>query len=233
MTGRKRALIFSVLCMCVASSCSPAGSEKSPPSVGAASSKPPMTCEKLLGEEGLDWIRNNGGREIGISVDERTAVAVDQFKRVAGQWRPGEDNTLPGQQLCRFVVKNQAARGQSLSISYGPSVSELNQPWQDTGSPGESAVTIPVNSDVRLGIRHSEEYGKWYIVRIRCRVSGSAEGQETQVPLEGSFRDTLMKYTKDEEYLRHLLYSARVMVDEVGCENKPVVPVDPPAVPKV
>ncbi|MGW0929324.1 hypothetical protein [Streptomyces sp. NPDC002644] len=213
------------------SSCSPEGVDRPASSAGTANSAPPETCEKLLGEEGLAWVRDAGAGRTGITIDEPTADAVDRFRRIAKEWRPSADGTLSTLELCRFVRKDQVPHRDAFSIEFGPSISELHQSWI-AGEPIDSVENLPVNDDVRLGVLRSKALGDQYVVRVGCRIPGTVEGQETQVPLEGLFRDELLQDTTDEEHLRHLLHAARVMVDEVGCENGPVLPADPPPVPK-
>ncbi|MFF3244371.1 hypothetical protein ACFYWY_11720 [Streptomyces sp. NPDC002870] len=64
---------------------------------------------------------------------------------------------------------------------------------------------------------------------IKCKIPGTPAKQESGVPIEGSMSDTLTGDTSARTHFTHLPHSARVVAKSFGCQNKPVVPFEPPA----
>ncbi len=64
---------------------------------------------------------------------------------------------------------------------------------------------------------------------MACRIPGADPGQLEGAPLKGELEDSLTNEGSARVHLSHLLHSTRLLVEALGCTNKPVVPAEPPA----
>ncbi|GGP66801.1 hypothetical protein GCM10010247_44550 [Streptomyces calvus] len=89
------------------------------------------TCEKLLGEAGVEWVRKNTVGETGVSPDsDALESAKSLFHKQARSSKPSTEEvpTFSNSELCQ-VVKTGAPSGESLSIRYGASVVPFDHPF--------------------------------------------------------------------------------------------------------
>ncbi|BFO15823.1 hypothetical protein SHKM778_22110 [Streptomyces sp. KM77-8] len=85
------------------------------------------------------------------------------------------------------------------------------------------------NEDVKLDLTKDFKGVTHYGVYVRCKIPGTPLEQENITPLAGVLTDTLTEGTSEATRITHLLHSTRVMVDSLGCENKPSIPSRPPS----
>ncbi|MEU7568462.1 hypothetical protein AB0A99_21135 [Streptomyces fradiae] len=103
-------------------------------------------------------------------------------------------------------------------------------------APGRGSL-VRVNSDVVLtsswrppveGLPGAVGRGE-YAVYVACRIPGTDPGQLEGAPLKGELEDSLTNESSARIHYTHLLHSTRLLVEALGCTNKPVVPAEPPA----
>ncbi|GAA3193214.1 hypothetical protein GCM10010451_49070 [Streptomyces virens] len=184
------------------------------------------TCEKLLGEAGVEWVKNNTVGETGVSPDSDTLESAKSlFHKQARSWKPSTEEvpTFSNSELCQ-VVKTGSPSGESLSIRYGASVVPFDHPF-DQDSPSIPARTVtPINTDVKLVHgKDSKEKSKYYVY-VRCQVEGASTAQRDEVPLEGVMTDSLTEKEAVDAHLKYLLQSARAVTRGFQCQNAPKVP---------
>lgn len=188
------------------------------------------TCRELLGSAGMNWLEERTGgpgkARMKSNIDLKKARSL--FYEQVGNWDPDSTGTpsFAEADVCRASMDVNDP-GKELAIEYGPSILAFDVPFPDSGKEGKPTVT-PVNSDVRL-IRRPFDDEVRYFVFIKCKIPGTPAKQENGVPIEGSMSDTLTGDTSARTHFTHLLHSARVVAKSFGCQNKPVVPFEPPA----
>ncbi|MCX4823653.1 hypothetical protein OG883_28020 [Streptomyces sp. NBC_01142] len=192
------------------------------------------TCNELLGDAGLKWLEDRTGGKARLKVEDDLKSARSQFYRQVENWGP-EDTGVPTFQratvcLARTDVTDMRKQ---LEIRYGPSYSSFDTAFGEPSTTGEKAIETVVNSDVKL-VHGKETRGMFkgrvhYRVYVKCKIPGTPARQENEIPIEGELADTLTGDTGARVHLTRLLHSAKVVADSFDCENKPVVPAQPPA----
>ncbi len=183
------------------------------------------TCERLLGTAAVGWLKQVARpadlrMESEIDVPDRAA----RLQRQVREWDPqsaGKLDPFPFLDMCKIGA--EAAAG-AYTVQYARSVLR----WDEVREAGDTY--IEVNRDLAL-VHGTAERGRGgsYMVYIRCGIPGAAPEQKDELPIQGFLHDGLTGDTDPRPHFAHLLHSARVMVEVLGCTNKPVVPGQPPA----
>jgi hypothetical protein len=197
------------------------GKEDPPPATADASA-----CDALLGDAGTAWLKDRSGGTSRPEPGDDLEKARSLFHRQVGNWGPadGGARTFLRADLCR------ATGGAGLfELRYGPSYFPFDQRFDKASDVSPAQTVTEVNSDVRLVHGKDADGATRYRVYVRCKIAGTPAQQESEVPIEGLMTDTLTGDTDARAHLTHLLHSAKVVADAFDCENKPVVPEDPPA----
>ncbi|MFD5450655.1 hypothetical protein [Streptomyces sp. NPDC127100] len=189
----------------------------------------PEPCAELLGPAGVDWVRNSGTPN-GPAGTSDLEGARKYFYEKAGEWEPGDEAvpTYSRTEVCKVLATEKESPRKHLTLGYGPSLFPFDFPFAEDKGVYDSVSVVPVNSDVELVTRKDDDSVD-YSVYVKCRVPGAPAGQETGMPIEGTMTDTLTGDTDVGTHLTHLLHSARVVVKEFDCRNKPSVPTRLPA----
>ncbi|WP_228978668.1 hypothetical protein [Streptomyces sp. DH12] len=157
-----------------------------------------------------------------MGADDGLNEARSAYYRHLREWKPTQDpGKLPrSAELCS--VKRESDPSQLLYLSYGWSYAPFEHYRQQKDRP-----VFVVNDDVLLTSGPDRQAS--YHLYVRCQIPGALPQQKDEVPVSGSLTDTLTGETDPRVPYTHLLHSARVMVEALGCTNKPVVPAQPPA----
>jgi hypothetical protein len=188
------------------------------------------TCRTLLGKTGEKWAKGSTEQETGVREDVADlASAKGKFYEYAKKWRPADKGTVPDawdSEVCHVSIREQKPHKSYLSLRFGASLSPFDAPFGQEKKTDRSETLIPVNSDVKLVTMPSLSSTVYYVY-VKCKVPGTASGQEIGMPLEGSMKDTLTG-SGNAEHLKRLLYSAGVVAKKFDCQNHPVIPATPP-----
>lgn len=187
------------------------------------------TCRELLGDAGVKWLESGTGGAGTVHMKSRHDLEQAR-SMLSGQienWEPGKKGipTYAESDVCGVTADSDP--GGELALEYRPSILPFDAPI--TGSTDSDLTETPVNSDVRLLRRVADGDDVQYTVFVTCKLPGTPAQQENAVPIEGRMTDTLSGDTGERARFTYLLHSARVMTGQLGCENKPVVPAEPPA----
>ncbi len=139
-------------------------------------------------------------------------------------WRPDKSGrgSTDFAGMCS-VRKQQDPDAGVLSVSYGSSYAGF-----DFYRKNDDRGIVSLNDDVLLSRPYSWDPTAYWVI-IRCQVAGAPVEQADGAPVIGMLTDGLTGDTDPRPHFAHLLHSARVMVEALGCTNKPVVPGQPPA----
>ncbi|HET6357242.1 hypothetical protein [Streptomyces sp.] len=188
------------------------------------------TCNELLGEAGLKWLKERMGGKARLKVIDDLERARALFYRQVVNWGPEDTGarTFQRADVCLARTDVTDSRKQ-LEIRYGPSYFTFDAPFDKASEASPAQTVTRVNSAVKLvhgkdrdGIVRSRVY-------VKCKIPGTPAKQENDIPIEGQLTDTLTGDTGARVHLTHLLHSAKVMADTLDCQNKPDVPAEPPA----
>lgn len=195
---------------------------------GAGQAAEQATCRELLGDAGVKWLESRTGGPGKVRMESRHDLqkARTMFQGQAGNWEPGRKGipSYAESDVCR--ARADAGGPGELSLEYRPSILRFDAPI--TGSTDSERTATPVSSDVRL-LHRVDGNEVQYIVFIKCKVPGTPAQQENAVPIEGRMTDTLTGDTGIRTHFAHLLHSAQLVTRTFNCQNKPVVPAEPPA----
>ncbi|MCM1942571.1 hypothetical protein NC239_30645 [Streptomyces sp. G3] len=193
-------------------------------------SSSPSACERLLGQSGIEWLEHNQGQEADSSESGDLKDAKEDFYRDAREWKPDNDKTptFLSTEVCRYLAHDKSNEQGILSLSYGASILPFDYPFNKEEDTYSSVSVVSVNSDVKL-VTRDDDGTLEYSVYVKCQVSDASPGQERGVPIEGTMRDTLTGDTDTNTHLTYLLQSARTVVDDFSCKNKPSVPTQLPS----
>jgi hypothetical protein len=175
------------------------------------------------------WLEKQGGEPGSVRFESLYDVskASSLFRDQAKDWRPGMK--VPSwfeADVCIAGARDAGISGE-FYLKYGPSILPFDEPITGSTIGGSELIEVPVNTDVRL-LKRIGDNDIQYVVFVRCGIRGAKEGQLNGLPLEGYLFDTLTD-SDERVHFTHLLHSAKVMAKAIGCENKPVVPAEPPA----
>jgi hypothetical protein len=188
------------------------------------------TCNELLGDAGLKWLEDRTGGKARLKVPDDLKSARALFYRQVENWGPNDTGVRTFQRADVCLARTDVAdTAKELEIRYGPSYFPFDTPFDEVSTAGEKAIETPVNSDVKLVHGKDTDGTLRYRVYVKCKIPGTPAKQENEIPIEGLMADTLTGDTGARVHLTHLLYSAKVVADSFDCENKPVVPAEPPA----
>ncbi|MER6999261.1 hypothetical protein [Streptomyces sp. NPDC000410] len=189
------------------------------------------TCKELLGESGLNWLEDRTGGKARLKVKEDLKSARALFYRQVENEYP-EASKYPMFRKATVCRSRTGATNpqKELEIRVGPSFFPFDTDFDETSRSGEKTIETPVNSDVKLVLgKDWDRSTTLYRVYVTCKIPGTPAQQANEIPIEGTMTDTLTGETSLRVHYTHLLQSAKVMADNFGCENKPVVPAEPPA----
>lgn len=197
------------------------GTEPSP-AVSPAGSRGAAMCEEMFGSSGKSWIKEHTQPEqLLLGADSDLDETRSLYFRRLRAWKPTDDQVSPRSTvLCS--IRKESDDTQLLTLSYGWSYAPFEYHQQQ-----KDRAAIKLSSDVVLSKDLYQPYS--YDIFVRCRVPGAAPGQKDAVPIKGSLNDGLTGEKSARVHYTHLLHSARVMVEALGCTNEPVVPAEPPA----
>lgn len=171
---------------------------------------------------------HGGKARLKVPDDLKSARAL--FYRQVENWGPEDTGAPTFQRADVCLARTDVADAKKqLEIRYGPSYFTFDTPLDEVSAAGDKAIETPVNSDVKLVHGKDRDGGVSYRVYVKCKIPGTPAKQENEIPVEGRLTDTLTGDTGARVHLTHLLHSAKVVADSFGCENKPVVPDEPPA----
>ncbi|MFE6755155.1 hypothetical protein ACFVDQ_16325 [Streptomyces sp. NPDC057684] len=199
-----------------AASCSSGGDSTAAPKGG---------CEEVLGEAGVGWVGQKSGRELTAEesagpVDLKGA-RVDYYEQLKA-YDPDEEHS--GTELCS-IRRYESGKERAFTVEFGPSSTGFD--FKVDGVGGEKTANL--NADVRLHQRKTVNGVEQYGVYVRCKIPGTPPRQLDRTPLAGVMTDTLTGDSSARTHMKQLLYAARTMVRALDCDNKPVVPADPPS----
>ncbi|MFI1940569.1 hypothetical protein ACH44C_25885 [Streptomyces purpureus] len=195
------------------------------------------TCNELLGDAGLKWLKEHTGDKARLKVEHDLKTARSAFHQQIENYYRKAKKQGPKDPLAHMFQKAYVCtsktdftkRGTELEIQYGPAATAFDHDLSHPSRGGFKLVETPVNSDVKL-VHMTDPGGTIsYILHVKCKISGTPAEQANEIPLEGMMIDTLTDETSSRIHYTHLLHSAKVVADTFGCENKPVVPAEPPA----
>lgn len=188
------------------------------------------TCNELLGNAGLKWLKDHTGGKARLKVPDDLKSARALFYRQVENWDPEKTGVRIFQRADVCLARtNVADERRELEIRFGPSYFTFDTRFDDVSSTGDKTVETLVNSDVKLVHGKDNEGVVRYRVYVKCKIPGTPAKQENEIPIEGLMADTLTGDTGARVHLTRLLHSAKVVADSFDCENKPVVPAEPPA----
>ncbi|RII19796.1 hypothetical protein DSC45_07280 [Streptomyces sp. YIM 130001] len=190
-------------------------------------------CGDAMGERGADWLRGRVDAYGGVIFRDGEEVERAQalFRKQVESWDPerGAVVNFGRTDICQ-VTGRSAEPGDSLQVRFGPSTYSFRFPFGEPSRYLDRQSVAESNSSVRLVWGRLGERGNVaYRTYVKCKVEGAAPEQELQVPLQGTMTDTLPTADSPRSHFRHLLHATRVVVDGLGCTNKPVVPLEVPA----
>ena len=190
------------------------------------------TCNELLGEAGLKWLkeRTGGPGKVQLKNTDDLKKARSLFYQQVENWGP-EDSGVPtflDADVCR-VRTDVENHKKELAFRYGPSGLPFGFPFDKASTVRPAQTVTAVNSAVKLVHGKDRDGGVSYRVYVKCKIPGTPAKQENDIPIEGQLTDTLTGDTSARVHLTHLLHSAKVMADNLDCQNQPVVPAEPPA----
>ncbi|MBT2506956.1 hypothetical protein J7I98_13860 [Streptomyces sp. ISL-98] len=196
------------------------------PGAGAAEES---ACSEVLGVAGMDWLRDGAGAgKLRMKSDNDLKQAREIFYELQ-DWEP-KDSADPfdsilfsGAYVCG-VSKEGGGFGENFTVRYEHSVFPF-----DRISAGEGGTRTPVNSDVTLTLRKGDDGIPSYYVYFKCAIPGARKEQKERVPVLATMRDALTGDGRVRVHFQHLLHSAKVMAKSLDCQNKPVIPTEPPA----
>lgn len=216
--------LLMVVALLGVSGCTDASKEKSPDKA-----MNPEPCKKLLGEDGMAWLKSHTTQEQQkMNTSSTTSSARSLFRKQVLAWKPGDRNNV---QL--FTDSEMCHAGdpigtpeKDLVITYGPST----LPFDAKHGPDSEKASVALGPDTKLVYRKSRYAGqRWYNVYVRCGVPGASAPQLNSVTLEGRMVDTLTDDPNYRPHLQHLLHSAKVMADGFKCTNNPQIPTTLPS----
>jgi hypothetical protein len=189
-------------------------------------------CEKALRASAITWLESRVEKStLGFQVAHDTAEAGDVLAKDLSAWQPGKrhESDIGSVRICSISTPSPGAR---YRVEYEVSKDTLDM----VRAPGRGYL-VRVNDDVVLtsswrppveGVPDDIGRGE-YAVYVACRIPGADPGQLEAAPLKGELEDSLSNEGSARVHYTHLLHSTRVMVEALGCTNKPVVPAQPPA----
>lgn len=187
-------------------------------------------CGELLGDAGVKWVesRTGGAGSVRMTSHHDLEKARSMLSGQIKNWEPGRKGIpfYAESDVCRVTAAADGP-GSELALDYRPSILPFDAPI--TGSTDSELTETPVNSDVRLLRRVADGDDVQYVVFVTCKLPGTPAQQENAVPIEGRMTDTLTGDTGTRTRFTHLLHSAQVMTGKLDCQNKPVIPAEPPA----
>ena len=200
------------------------GTKEDPPPAAADGS----VCDALLGDAGMAWLKDRTGGTFRPEAGDDLKKARSLFYRQVENWDAGDSGarTFLRADLCRATG---AGGGKQFEVRYGPSYFPFDAPFEEASDVSPAQTVTEVDPDVKLVHGKDADGATRYRVYVRCKIAGTPAQQESEVPIEGLMTDTLTGDTDARVHLTHLLHSAKVVADGFGCENKPVVPGQPPA----
>ncbi|MFF0064130.1 hypothetical protein ACFYRC_21745 [Streptomyces sp. NPDC005279] len=195
------------------------------------SSAEDATCNELLGEAGLMWLegRTGGPGKVRLKNTDDLKKARSLFYDQVENWGPDDSGvpTFVDADVCRARTDVENPK-KELALRYGPSVLPFDFPFGVASGVTPAPTVTPVNSAVKLVHGKDRDGRLSYRVYVKCKIPGMPTKQENEIPIEGELTDTLTGDTGARVHLTHLLHSAKVVADSFGCQNKPVVPAEPP-----
>lgn len=219
MLKRATPLVFVFVALLTGAGCTAEQEE------GGSDAAAKAVCREVLGDAGFEWLEESVGKagELSMSSAHDPEDVRSRFRNQLNGWTP-EGNPVSPYADVRVCTVN-AGYGE-FSLEFGPSILPLDAPI--SGDIDDGLIETPVNSDVRL-LRKLGDVGESYYVFVGCKVPGTPAQQKNDVPLEGQMRDGVHGNSSARVHFTHLLHSAKVMAKAVGCENRPVIPAEPPA----
>ncbi|WP_406304651.1 hypothetical protein OHA61_23135 [Streptomyces sp. NBC_00885] len=188
------------------------------------------TCNELLGDAGLKWLREHTGDKARLKVVDDLKRARSLFYQQVKNWGPDDSGARTFQRADACLARTDVANAaKQLEIRYGPSYFPFDAPFDKASEVSPAQTVTPVNSAVKLVHGKDRDGAVRYRVYVKCKIPGTSAKQENEIPIEGLLTDTLTGDTSARVHLTHLLHSAKVMADTMDCQNKPVVPAEPPA----
>ncbi|MFK4224220.1 hypothetical protein [Streptomyces sp. NPDC019890] len=188
------------------------------------------TCNELLGNAGLKWIEERTGGKVRLKVVDDLKKARSLFYQQVENWGPDDSGARTFLRADTCLARTDVTNAEKqLEIRYGPSYFRFDAPFDKASEVSPAQTVTPVNSTVKLVHGKDRDGMVRYRVYVKCKIPGTSPKQENEVPIEGQLTDTLTGDTGARVHLTHLLHSAKVMADNLDCQNKPVVPAEPPA----
>ncbi|MFD5032433.1 hypothetical protein ACFWM0_18740 [Streptomyces sp. NPDC058405] len=226
---RALALPLLVALLLGASACSDEGGDSAPKDSAAAQDS---ACEELLGDAGLKWLesRTGGPGKAHMRSDDGLEEARTLFYDQVLGWDPDSDGvpSFVTAEVCKARTDVADPRKQ-LALQFGASLFPFDSPFDAKSDIQAEPAVTPVGPDVKLVHGKDRDGTVRYRVYVKCRIAGAPAEQENEIPVEGQLADTLTGETSARVHLTRLLHSAGVMTKNLGCENKPLVPAEPPA----
>lgn len=208
--------------------CSVGGDEKKQASSSSA-------CKELFGKDGISWLEGRLGKGVPRfkSFDSLSNARSLIHAQLRG-WNPKKSDPYQpylGSEVCE-VRKDIRNIDKSIEVRYGPSIIPFGEISargdMDEVSLGSGAKIIYGFEGRGLGDRDGLDVAA-YRVYFKCKISNAHAEQEEKIPIEGETTDTLTGDRDARTHLRYLLHSAQVMARTLDCQNKPVIPDEPPA----
>ncbi|MEV4684775.1 hypothetical protein [Streptomyces kurssanovii] len=182
-------------------------------------------CREILGDAGVGWLQDGVGKggELTMSSTNDLEDARLSFRSQLRDWTPERKGT-PYYSAPSFCTATDGFG--EFSLEFGPSILPLDAPI--SGENEDGLIVTPVNSDVRLLLKLGAVDVSYHVF-VGCKIPGTPAQQKNDVPLEGQMRDGVNGNSSARVHFTHLLHSAKVMTKAIGCENKPVIPAEPPS----
>lgn len=183
------------------------------------------TCEDMLGNAGIDWLKERTGPDrLRMESDVDLAEARSLFYSQMRNWDPKNTKYFPFAHADMCLAKRKGVGEEFFTLRYTRSRGPLSRVTVQEGF-----TKTPVNADVALTHGNMPTVGDIYTVYIRCQIPGAPAEQKERLPVTGEIIDTLTGDTNARVHFTHLLHSAKVMADNLDCQNKPTIPAQPPA----
>ncbi|CAL9441514.1 hypothetical protein SUDANB38_02277 [Streptomyces sp. enrichment culture] len=191
-------------------------------------------CEESLGGSAMTWLERRVST-LSFGFSRGIDGTREWISRDMRAWKPGVAYPWTDTGSVSMCDMGGPGQGDHYTVeyrAYGETLDMVRAP----GGYGHGSL-VRVNDDVVLTallrppiVSGAGDIGTGtYRVYVACQVPGAHPGQIEGTPLEGTLDDTLTNEASARVHYTHLLHSTRLLVEALGCTNKPVVPAQPPA----
>lgn len=190
-------------------------------------------CEESLSGPTITWLERRAST-LSFRLSRGIDGTRDRISKDLRAWKPGVAFPWTDTGSVSMCGVGGPGHGDHYTVEYRATADALDM-IHAPGGLGRGSL-VRVNDDVVLtalwrppmeGVADDIGAGR-YRVYVACQVPGADSGQLERAPLMGELDDTLTNESSARIHYTHLLHSTRLLVEALGCTNKPVVPAEPP-----